>query len=521
MIEFVLGEDTVARYKEYSYDQQIMIPVSLKNQILPGTFEFTLNILIDEMDLSIFDRRYINDENGATAYAPALLLKIILFAYSKGIISSRKIAELCQTNIICIALAAESKPHFTTIANFISSLDKECVDLFTKVLAVCYSENLIGKNMFAIDGCKISSNCSKEWSGTKTDLLAKVDKIEKAIEYLVTKHKKVDQSSDDSTEITKEKESIAKLKTKAAKITNWILANDEKTGASGKPIKSNITDNESAKMATSHGVIQGYNGIAAVDDKHQTIVWAGVYGDSNEAGHLPEILDEIQKSCKTSGIEENVLTKVKITADSGFHSEANMKTVIEKGIDAYIPDNQFRKRDIRFNEVDKYKLKVADWQTSRGKKFFGPENFFLDPSSRKLICPAGHSLWLKTKNFQSKNGRYKGQSYMGHIDKCMKCTLRSKCIRNDNTKARQVAILNKNNEAQCINFTKLMQQRFDTPEARSLYSKRMGTVEPVFGHIAGTKKLNRFTLRGKTKVNTQWLLYCTMHNMVKIQKYSV
>jgi len=59
-------------------------------------------------------------------------------------------------------------------------------------LAVCYSEILIGKHMFAIDGCKISSNCSKEWSGTKAELLAKVGKIEKSVEYLVTKHKSID-----------------------------------------------------------------------------------------------------------------------------------------------------------------------------------------------------------------------------------------------------------------------------------------------------------------------------------------
>ena len=70
-----------------------------------------------------------------------------------------------------------------------------------------------------------------------------------------------------------------------------------------------------------------------------------------------------------------------------------------------------------------------------------------------------------------------------------------------------------------INYTLKMKEQFDSAYGRSLYSKRMGTVEPVFGHIAGTKKLNRFTLRSKKKVNNQWLLYCTVHNIGKIQKY--
>jgi hypothetical protein len=108
---------------------------------------------------------------------------------------------------------------------------------------------------------------------------------------------------------------------------------------------------------------------------------------------------------------------------------------------------------------------------------------------------------------------------MGHIENCINCSLRSKCIRKKNTKARQVAKLDLNKVEGKESFTAKMRRRFDTPEGRSLYSKRMGTVEPVFGHITGTKKLNRFTLRSKQKVNTQWLLYCMVHNIVKIQRY--
>lgn len=264
----------MARYKSYSYQQKIMIPVSFDSQVLPGTFEHTLNVVIDGMDLSMFEVRYKNDVTGATAYDPAILLKVILYAYSKGIISSRKIAQLCDENVVCMALSADTHPHFTTIADFVSSMGELCIELFTKVLAVCYTENLIGKQMFAIDGCKLSSNCSKEWSGTKAELLAKVEKIEKSVEFLVTKHKSSDLDPDDPTEREKEEKSIRKLKEKAAKITGWLKTHEDKLGAAGTPIKSNITDNESAKLATSHGVIQGYNGIAAVDDKHQTIVWA-------------------------------------------------------------------------------------------------------------------------------------------------------------------------------------------------------------------------------------------------------
>jgi len=158
----------MARYKDYCYEQTKLIPISFHHQILPGTFEYTLNYLIDnEVDLSLFEQRYRNDETGAPAYDPAVLLKIILYAYSRGITSSRQIEQCCGQNIIFMALSADTHPHFTTIADFISSSSEEIVELFRDVLLICDEMGLIGKEMFAVDGCKMSSNASKEWSGTK------------------------------------------------------------------------------------------------------------------------------------------------------------------------------------------------------------------------------------------------------------------------------------------------------------------------------------------------------------------
>jgi transposase len=96
----------MARYKECDYRQGKFIPVPFDKQILPGTFEYTLNYLIDnELDLSVFDNRYCNDDTGASAYDLAILLKIILYACSRGITSSRKIEQCCKENIVFMALS--------------------------------------------------------------------------------------------------------------------------------------------------------------------------------------------------------------------------------------------------------------------------------------------------------------------------------------------------------------------------------------------------------------------------------
>jgi transposase len=132
-------------------------------QIQPGTIEYTLHQLIDNgLDLAIFNDRFKNNETGAPAYDPEILLKIILFAYSRGIVSSRKIAHTCEESVVFMALSADTRPHFTTIAEFIFSMGKEIVKLFLEMLMVCDAEGLIGREMFAIDGCKLPANAAKE-----------------------------------------------------------------------------------------------------------------------------------------------------------------------------------------------------------------------------------------------------------------------------------------------------------------------------------------------------------------------
>ena len=149
----------MARYKEYNQDQGQFIPVDFDSQIKKGTFEFALNHIVDNiLDLSCFEEEIKNDETGAPAFDPRVMLKIVFFAYSLGIIHSRKIERECYTNVVMMALSGNTRPHFTTIADFISHMGDKAALLFRDVLLICDQMRLISKNMFAIDGCKISSN---------------------------------------------------------------------------------------------------------------------------------------------------------------------------------------------------------------------------------------------------------------------------------------------------------------------------------------------------------------------------
>src|SRR3990167_7905330 len=185
----------MARYKPTDYGQGQFIAISFEKQILPGSFEHAVNFVVDEkLDFSILDEAHTNDDSGAPAYDPRVMLKIVLCAYARGIFSSRDIEAECQENVVMMALSANSRPHFTTIAQFIRELGPAMMDLFVGVLLYCDELKLIGKDMFAIDGCKFSSNASKEWSGTRAEFEKKRDKFRASVEKLVARHRMMDKN---------------------------------------------------------------------------------------------------------------------------------------------------------------------------------------------------------------------------------------------------------------------------------------------------------------------------------------
>jgi transposase len=512
----------MARFKKYSYAQGEFIPVCFQDQIVPGTFEYALSHVVDEqLDLSVFNSRYDNDKNGAPAFDPAIMLKIILFAYSLGITSTRQIAKCCETNIVFMALSANSRPHFTTLAMFVASIDKEISSLFRDILLICAEEDLIGKHMFAIDGCKLSSDCSKEWSGTRSDFFKKKEKIEKAIEFIVRKHKAHDKKDHNaSSMIEKEKKALTSLRAKSKKIQDWLDDNDDRTGTRGNPIKSNMTDNDSAKMKSSHGIVQGYTGIAAVDDKHQIVVQAEAHGTGAEQQTLSSTIDGIESNFNAIG-DDDVLQEAIITADTGFHSEENLKMLSEKNVEAYIADNKFRKRNPDFKTADRHKKPVDRQHTVKKGKYFTTRDFHYDNKKQKMICPAGSEMVTHNSNFFTKQG-LKGVTYAGKESDCMACKLRSKCLRNpDSTKARQTTVFSNKTADVKESYCSKMIKVFDSAIGRHHYSRRMGTVEPVFGNIRNNIGLDKFSLRGKQKIDAQWKLFCMVHNLGKIFRYGL
>lgn len=505
----------MARYKHYDYAQTVMIPVALEKQLTPGTLEFAIHVLVQRrIDTSIFAHKYKNDEMGCPAYDPKILLKVVLFAYSRGIISSRKIEQACRENITFMALACGLVPDHSTLAAFVSSMKEEIGSLFRDILLVCEAQGLLGGTHFALDGLKLSSNAAKEWSGTLADLRQKREKLEEKVKSLLEEHARADQAGEASRRVESRSEQdqvqvqIQRLEKQAARIEKFLAENAPKRGKRGKELQSNVTDNDSAKMQTAHGVIQGYNAQALVDAQYQVIVHAEAFGNGQDYGHVSPMLDGAKANAKAIGLPEAYFEGKILSADSNYHSEQNLKTCAQAKLDAYIPDTHFRQRDPRFATQDRHKPHTEEK--------FTVADFTYDTAHDCYICPNGKWLTLEARRHKIENNIYR--RYEADEADCGECPLRERCLQKAETRRKHLAVFV---EKATETLSQQMIAKIDTPEARKTYGLRLAIVEPVFGNLRAQKRLDRFTLRSRIKVNVQWLLYCLVHNIEKIVHYGV
>lgn len=502
----------MARYKHID-TQPRLLAVDLAAQLLPGTFEHAVHHLVThELDLSGFDARFRNDATGAPAYPPGVLLAVVLCAYARGVVSSRQIARLCEDHVLFMALCGDQTPHFTTIAAFVSTLGAEVAHLFGAVLAICDRQGLLGREMFAIDGVKLPSPASKHRSGSRADFGRQAAKLEAAAAAMVARHRAEDARPVEPTLRQKELARIERLTRDAGELRAWLATHPEdRRGRTGALRKSNRTDNESAKMATGKGVIQGYTGVAAVDSAHQIIVAAEAHGVGAEQELLAPIVDALAAVRTANTV---------LTADAGYHSEANLRALAAQGIPALIADKALRRRDVRFATQDRYTT-LPDALYNKGappKKAtacFTPTDFTYDPIARTCVCPAGKSLYRRGGARVTRD--HIGDHYRGAKRDCGPCPLRAQCLRTpETTPVRNVAFFRGRVSTQHVNHSAAMRARIDSPAGRTLYDRRFATVEPVFANLRANKRLDRFTLRGRAKVEGQWHLYCLVHNIEKL-----
>ena len=502
----------MAKFKPCNEDQLVMLPISLQDQIVPGTLEHTISQLVDKhVDLSVFDARYNNDETGASAIHPKILLKVILLAYSKGMISSRQMERACQENIIFIALSYGYAPDHSTIAQFISSMQSQIQVLFSNILLVCEELGLLGGTHFSLDGVKLSANVSKEWSGTFDELKHKRDKLQEKLQRVMAEHAQADAQPE--VELERQQKRERRFQLQVERLNQFLQEQEPKYGSDGREIQSNVIDNESVKMPSSHGVVQGYNAQALVDAKHQVILAAEAFA-SQDHENLAPMLEGTKKNLSAIGKDETYLQGKQLTADSNYHSFNSLTVCQDEKIDAYIPDIHFRKRDPRFAEQERFQDGLHGRQRPTAKPdTFTAADFSFDASKQVYLCPHGKELACHARNQVNRYRTY--DVYHARPQDCAACPWRARCLSKTTASRRYLSIP----VGTQPNLIDAMKAKIDTEQGKRIYARRLAIVEPVFSNICVQKRMDRFTLRSKPKVDVQWRLFALVHNIGKIHTF--
>jgi transposase len=503
----------MAKFKPCNEDQLVMLPISLQDQIIPGTLEHTISELVEKrLDLSVFDARYNNDETGAAAIHPKILLKVILLAYAKGMISSRQIEQACRENILFIALSYGFAPDHSTIAAFVSSMQSEIQSLFSDILLVCDELGLLGGSYFSLDGVKLSANVSKEWSGTFDELKHKRDKLTEKLARVMAEHARADQNPE--VEVERQKKREQRLQSQIERLSGFLEANQPKRGSDGREIQSNAVDNESVKMPTAHGVVQGYNAQALVDSKHQVILAAEAFA-SQDHDNLQPMLDAARKNVQAIGKSPDYFEGKQLTADSNYHSLHSLTVCRDEKVDAYIPDIHFRKRDPRFAGQERFKDGIHGRQrTEKKAAFFSLTDFSFDANRQIYLCPNGKELTCHARNQVNRYRTY--DVYHAHPQDCAACPLRARCLSKPGASRRYLSVQTGDQPPSLIDE---MKAKMDSDDGKRVYARRLVIVEPVFANICVHKHMSRFTLRTKRKVDVQWRLFAMVHNIGKIHVF--
>jgi len=208
-----------------------------------------------------------------------------------------------------------------------------------------------------------------------------------------------------------------------------------------------------------------------------------------------------------------------VVADAGYHSDANLHQLEDQGIEATIPDKDYRRRDPRYAEQDAHRAKpdpLWDKRPQEAKpKRFGAEDFQVAQDASHCLCPAGKRLYRNGGNCNL--GGRKAIKFTGAKRDCENGPLRVQWLRHpQRTMVRQVAILLRRHEKAKERACERMRRKIDIEQGRQMITRRFATVEPVFGNLRNNKRLDRFTLRGREKVDGQWKLVCLVHNIEKL-----
>jgi len=453
-------------FKPYAPNQSYLLPPNIAEWLPEGHLASFVSDVVDELDLTkIYADYQKNGECGQPPYHPAMMLKLLIYAYCKGKPSSRKIERATWEDVAYRVLSADQHPDHDSIAEFRKRHLSLLGDLFYQVLRLCQEAGLVKLGHVALDGTKVKANASKHKAMCYDRMGKAEEQLQKEIQELLRKAQETDIAEDAKYgkgkrdedlpgELQRRESRLAKIRaakealetearqaaeTKAHEVVEQLAQRQMQETTTGKKMKGrmpavpnvqeavpdpkaqrNFTDPESRIMkdGASKGFEQAYNAQIVVDDESQVIVAEGITQQTNDKRQLVEMVKKVQENLGS--------LPQKVSADAGYFSEENVTAKDLASVELYIPPDR------------------------------------------------------------QKHGT-KSESIRGR-------------------------------PAENMSVADRMRRKLRTKAGQEIYRFRKAIVEPVFGQIKEARMFRRFSLRGMVKVKAEWTLVCLTHNLLKLSR---
>ena len=403
-------------FRPYEPDQDFLMPASMREWLPADHLAYFISDIVDQLDLSEIMKRYTREERGYPPYHPAMMVKVLLYAYCIGVASSRKIEKRLCEDIAFRILSANNTPDFRTISDFRKDHLKALSDLFVQVLRLCRKAGLVKLGHVALDGTKIKANASKHKAMSYKRMKEEEERLKAEVAELMKQAEVVDEEEDirygkdrrgdelpeelafRESRLKKIREAREALEEEARNEAEADSSDRKKkhTGVPDDKAQRNFTDPESRIMPAPGGknFIQGYNAQAAVDSTHQVIVAAEVTNKPVDRGQAEPMMDMVKLN--TGRLPRQM------SADAGYFSSNTINNLTALGIDVYMPPGKVKHRAAILPAPQgriPNSLSVADrmrrkLRTKKGKEIYGLRKELPEPVFGQIKQGRGFDQFL-------------------------------------------------------------------------------------------------------------------------------
>ncbi len=471
-----------------AFNQRLLFPTYLFD-LLPNDHEcFIYDALFEQLDTFSVESKY--SVVGQNAYHPRLITGILIYAYRKGIFSSREIEKRCHQDLAFMYISHMNCPNFRVLSDFRKDNAAFFKESFKQTARLAKEVGMVGLEHTSTDGSKFKADTSKHKAMSYGHLKAKEEELVKEIDEIMEKARQCDEAEDKEFGDKAGPELPEELKIKEKRLTKIRAAKEalEKREQEINPGKK-IEDKKQISFADKEARIMGkkghfeyaYNGQISVDQKHQIIVGEHLTQNENDKKEVGPALEQIQET--TGQLPD------KASFDNGYSSGSNLAELAGRGVDAYVATGKEGKEDPRAIDECEREIKKTDFT------YHTEGNFF--------VCPSGHTIALKRS---SEDGK---RIYQAAREDCDGCPLKYRCCKSQKGEPRSIHTDDKEPLRQ------QMIEKMQAQEAKDIYKKRKEIVEPVFGQIKNSG-FRGFHLRGFKKASGEFSLMCAVHNIKKI-----